>query len=144
LECLKAALTALCDELQFVNRSAVWETAPIGPSQPDYLNAVAVFETVLGPRPLLDLCLGIEHDAGRQREERWGPRPLDLDILLYSDAELDAPGLRVPHPRMIERRFVLEPLAEAWPGVEIPGHGPVEWLLEAVADQEATRTTMEW
>ena len=95
--------------------------------------------TVLGPRPLLEGCLEIERDLGRERRERWGPRVLDLDLLLYAEAVIDLPGLRVPHPRMHERRFVLAPLAEAWPGVVIPGRGPVEGLLESVADQEATR-----
>lgn len=117
--------------------SSLWETAPIGgPPQDDYLNAVAVINTVLGPRPLLDHFLDIERSMGRERRERWGPRLIDLDILLYSDAVIDAPGLRVPHPRMTERRFVLAPLAEVWPGAEIPGHGRVENLLEAVAGQE--------
>jgi 2-amino-4-hydroxy-6-hydroxymethyldihydropteridine diphosphokinase len=122
----------------------VWETAPIGPEQPDYLNAVVVLDTLLGPRPLLEACLAIEHGAGREPRERWGPRLLDLDILLYGDAVLDAPGLTVPHPRMHERRFVLAPLAQAWPGAEIPGHGPVEELLATVTDQEASRSKRQW
>lgn len=118
--------------------SSLWETAPIGgPPQGDYLNAVVVLHTVLGPRPLLDGCLEIERSAGRVRRERWGPRVLDLDLLLYSDAVIVAPGLRVPHPGMRERRFVLAPLAEAWPGAVIPGHGRVEELVEAVVDQAA-------
>lgn len=116
----------------------MWETAPVGgPPQDHYLNAVAVIQTVLGPRPLLDRCLDIERSVGRVQRERWGPRLIDLDILLYSDAVIDAPGLRVPHPRMTERRFVLAPLAEVWPGAEIPGHGSVDELLDVVADQEA-------
>lgn len=122
----------------------MWETAPIGPDQPDYLNAVAVLETLLGPRPLLRWCLDIEVRTGRVRRERWGPRPLDLDILLYSDAEIDADGLMIPHPRMTRRRFVLEPLAEAWPGAMVPGHGTVEELLPAVSDQKVRRTDLEW
>jgi 2-amino-4-hydroxy-6-hydroxymethyldihydropteridine diphosphokinase len=88
--------------------------------------------------------LDIEGLAGRVRRERWGPRVIDLDILLYGDAELDTPGLQIPHPRMAGRRFVLEPLAEAWPGVLVPGHGAVEHLLESVADQEAVPTDLEW
>jgi len=95
--------------------------------------------TVLGPRPVLDGCLEIERAAGRQRRERWGPRVLDLDMLLYSDAVIDAPGLRVPHPRMTERRFVLAPLAEVWPSATVPGHGRIANLLPAVGDQEARR-----
>jgi 2-amino-4-hydroxy-6-hydroxymethyldihydropteridine diphosphokinase len=80
--------------------------------------------------------LDIERSVGRKRRERWGPRLLDLDLLLYGDATINAPGLRVPHPRMADRRFVLGPLAEVWPGAEVPGHGVVEDLLDAVADQE--------
>lgn len=110
-----------------------------GPPQGPYLNAVVVMHTVLGPRPLLGGCLEIEREAGRERRERWGPRVLDLDLLLYADAVIDVPGLRIPHPRMVERRFVLAPLAEAWPGVEIPGLGSVEDLLADVSDQKARR-----
>jgi 2-amino-4-hydroxy-6-hydroxymethyldihydropteridine diphosphokinase len=120
--------------------SGVWETAPIGgPPQDDYLNAVVVVRTLLGPVPLMRRLLAIEAGAGRQRGERSAPRTLDLDLLLYGDAEVDAPGLTVPHPRMHVRRFVLEPLAEAWPGAMIPGHGPVEELLETVQDQRVER-----
>ena len=119
--------------------SSLWETAPIGDvPQEDYLNAVALLDTVRGPRPLLDAFLRIEAEAGRERRERWGPRTLDLDLLLYGDAEITAPGLRVPHPRMTERRFVLEPLAEVWPEAVVPGHGLVVDLLAAVGDQMVT------
>jgi len=134
-------LTAAVEELgklgDVLAVSSVWETAPIGgPPQDDYLNAVVVVHTVLGPRPLLETCLDIERSVGRKRRERWGPRLLDLDLLLYGDSTINAPGLRVPHPRMADRRFVLGPLAEVWPGAEVPGHGVVEDLLDAVADQE--------
>jgi 2-amino-4-hydroxy-6-hydroxymethyldihydropteridine diphosphokinase len=125
-------------------RSSIWETAPIGPEQPDYFNAVVVLETVLGPVPLLEHCLLIEQEMGRERRERWGPRIIDIDLLLYADAQLDIPGLTIPHPRMYDRRFVLEPLAEAWPRVDIPGHGRVEDLLDAVTDQVVERTDLEW
>lgn len=119
--------------------SSLWETAPIGDvPQEDYLNAVALLDTVRGPRPLLDAFLRIEAEAGRERRERWGPRTLDLDLLLYGDAEITAPGIRVPHPRMTERRFVLEPLAEVWPEAVVPGHGLVVDLLAAVGDQMVT------
>lgn len=122
----------------------MWETAPIGPEQAPFLNAVLVVDTILGPRPLLEACLEIEREAGRERRERWGPRELDLDILLYGDAEISAEGLVVPHPRLAERRFVLAPLAEAWPGAMVPGKGAVEDLLRVVAEQEAERTELEW
>ncbi len=93
---------------------------------------------------MLERCLEIERRGGRQRRERWGPRLIDLDILLYGDAEIDAPTLRVPHPRLAERRFVLAPLSEAWPAAPVPGYGLVEDLLPAVADQGAVRTELEW
>jgi 2-amino-4-hydroxy-6-hydroxymethyldihydropteridine diphosphokinase len=126
--------------------SSLWETAPIGDiPQGDYLNAVVVLDTVAGPRPLLAEFLGIEADAGRERRERWGPRPLDLDLLLCGDAVIDTPGLQVPHPRMTGRRFVLEPLAEVWPDAVVPGRGAVATLLAGVQDQGVRRVDgAEW
>ncbi len=126
--------------------SSLWETAPVGgPAQGPFLNAVVVVQTVAGPRPLLDACGDLERRAGRERRERWGPRTLDLDLLLYGDAEIDEPGLRVPHPGIPHRRFVLAPLAEAWPQAVVPGVGVVEDLLAAVADQEAVAVAgPEW
>ncbi len=119
--------------------SSLYETAPIGgPAQGPFLNAVVVVETALAPRALLDLCLAAEREAGRRRLVRWGPRSLDLDLLLYGRTVVDEPGLRVPHPRLAERRFVLEPLAEAWPGAALPDGTPVADLLAGVADQEAS------
>jgi 2-amino-4-hydroxy-6-hydroxymethyldihydropteridine diphosphokinase len=118
--------------------SSLYETAPVGgPAQGPFLNAVVVLETTLAPRALLDHCLTVERETGRRRRVRWGPRPLDLDLLLYDRAVVDEPGLRVPHPRLAARRFVLEPLAEAWPGVTLPDGTPVAALLIGVADQEA-------
>ncbi len=125
--------------------SSIWETAPVGDiPQADYLNAVVLLDTIAGPRPLLTSFLEIEAEAGRERRERWGPRTLDLDLLLYGDAEVDVPGLQVPHPRMAERRFVLEPLAEVWPNAVIPGRGAVAGLLTAVGDQVVERTEADW
>jgi 2-amino-4-hydroxy-6-hydroxymethyldihydropteridine diphosphokinase len=118
--------------------SSLFETAPVGgPEQGPFLNAVAVVETSLEPRALLDLCLGAEREAGRERRVRWGPRSLDLDLLLYGCETVDEPGLRVPHPRLAARRFALEPLVEAWPEAALPDGTPVASLLAAVADQEA-------
>jgi 2-amino-4-hydroxy-6-hydroxymethyldihydropteridine diphosphokinase len=120
--------------------SSLWETAPVGgPEQGDFLNAVVCLSTVLGPVPLIEGLLEIELAHGRERREPWMPRTLDLDLLLYGDAVIEAPGISVPHPRMTERRFVLEPLAEAWPGAIVPGHGVVEDLLPAVADQRCDK-----
>lgn len=125
--------------------SSLWETAPIGDiPQGDYLNAAVVVDTVTGPRPLLEAFLTIEAEAGRERRQQWGPRTLDLDLLLYGDATIDAPGLRVPHPRMMERRFVLAPLAEVWPDAVVPGHGGIGDLLAAVQDQMVTLVEADW
>jgi len=112
--------------------------------QPDYLNAVVVLATVLGPRPLLRRCLEIEQEAGRLRRQRWGPRVIDLDLLLYGDAVIDGEGLRVPHPGLVERHFVLAPLCEVWPSAPVPGHGIAADLLEAVTNQVVTQTELEW
>lgn len=87
-------------------------------------------------RRLLEAGKAVEAATGRQTRVRWGPRTLDVDVLLHGEEIVDEPGLRVPHPRMAERRFVLEPLAEAWPDAEVPGLGPVTSLLEGVMEQE--------
>ena len=103
--------------------------------QPDFINAVALVETTLSPRDLLDALLAIERSFGRTRldGERWGPRTLDLDLLLHGDAMIDEPGLRVPHPHLHERAFALLPLAEIAPEVEIPGIGMVGKLAAGMA-----------
>lgn len=97
--------------------SSVYETAPVGgpAGQDDYLNIVAELETTLSPRELLELAHRLEEGAGRVRTVRWGPRTLDVDVLLVEGVVLDEPDLVVPHPRMWERRFVVEPLAELAP-----------------------------
>ena len=96
--------------------SGTWETAPVPSDQPAYLNAAVAVETALAPLELLAVLKAIEHAFGRRPERRWGPRPLDLDILLYGGERVELPGLEVPHPRILERAFVLAPLAEVWPG----------------------------
>jgi 2-amino-4-hydroxy-6-hydroxymethyldihydropteridine diphosphokinase len=114
--------------------SSLRETDPVGfEDQPRFLNGAAAVETALVPRDLLDVLLGIERQLGRTREgPRFGPRLIDLDLLLYGDAQVDEPGLTVPHPRLHERRFALEPLAELAPGLVVPGRGPVEELLRGL------------
>jgi 2-amino-4-hydroxy-6-hydroxymethyldihydropteridine diphosphokinase len=113
--------------------STLRETDPVGVTeQPKFLNGVAALETELTPRELLDVLLAVERKLGRERRERWGPRTIDLDLLLYGDRTLDEPGLAVPHPRLHERRFVLEPLAELDAGLSVPGRGPVKALLAAL------------
>ncbi len=103
--------------------------------QPDFINAVALVETALAPRDLLDGLLAIERAFGRVRldGERWGPRTLDLDLLLYADEAIDEPGLRVPHPHLHERAFALLPLAEIAPDARIPGVGSVAAIAAGMA-----------
>jgi 2-amino-4-hydroxy-6-hydroxymethyldihydropteridine diphosphokinase len=110
------------------------ETEPVGVGQqPLYLNGVAELETTLTARELLDRLLAVEQRFGRIRvPSEHGPRTLDLDLLLYGDEVIDEPGLTVPHPRLHERRFVLEPLAELAPGLVVPGRGDVESLLRGL------------
>jgi len=110
--------------------STLRETDPVGVvDQPRFLNGAALVETALGPRELLDALLAIERELGRVRDRRWGPRTIDLDLLVYGDLELDEPGLTVPHPRLHERRFALEPLAELDPELTIPGRGQVRDVI---------------
>lgn len=114
-----------------VRLSAIRETEPWGyEEQPPFLNAVAEVETELEPRALLDRLLAVERELGRERSgPRWGPRTVDLDLLLYGDLAIDEPGLTVPHPHLTERLFVLEPLAELAPARKIPGNGTVSQAL---------------
>jgi len=111
--------------------STLRETEPVGYlDQPLFLNGVVRVETELPPRELLATLLEVERELGRDRSgRRFGPRTVDLDLLLYDDVELDEEGLTVPHPRLHERRFVLEPLAELAPRLVVPGVGPLEALL---------------
>ncbi|MFV0663342.1 2-amino-4-hydroxy-6-hydroxymethyldihydropteridine diphosphokinase [Denitromonas sp.] len=129
------ALAALPDT-SFIARSSNYRTAPVGVSgQPDYINAVAKIETHLSPMALLVALLDIEARSGRTRDFAMAPRTLDLDLLLYGDQRIALPGLQVPHPRMHQRAFVLVPLAELAPTLDIPDAGPIDRLLATVADQ---------
>jgi 2-amino-4-hydroxy-6-hydroxymethyldihydropteridine diphosphokinase len=126
-------LLAAEDGIEVLELSELRETAPVGVvDQPEFLNGALAVETSLAPRDLLDVLLRVERELGRVREERWGPRTIDLDLLVYGDETVDEPGLRVPHPRLHERRFALEPLAEIEPELAIPGHGKVSDLLAAI------------
>jgi 2-amino-4-hydroxy-6-hydroxymethyldihydropteridine diphosphokinase len=119
---------------EIVRRSRLYRTAPVGyVDQPDFVNACALVETSLAPRELLDALLAVEQRRGRVRGLPNGPRTLDLDIVLYGDAVVDEPGLRIPHPRAHERAFVLVPLVEVWPDAVIPGHGSARECLRKVA-----------
>lgn len=111
-------------------RSGLYRNPPMGPvPQPDYVNAVVALETTLSPLELLDRLQAVEQVHGRVRIEHWGPRTLDLDLLLYAERIIDEPRLQVPHPGLHERPFVLYPLAEIAPQLNIPGRGSLaEWL----------------
>ena len=118
--------------IEVVAVSSLRSTRPVGyEAQPDFLNGAVQIETELDPGPLLDRLLAIERRFGRVRGvgPRFGPRALDLDLLLYGEEVVDEPGLQIPHPRLHERRFALEPLAELDPTLEIPGRGSVQALL---------------
>ena len=124
---IRAALDALPG---VVGISELRETDPVGVvDQPPFLNGAVALETELGARELLERLLEIERELGRERRERWGPRTIDLDLLLYGAETIDEPGLTVPHPRLHERRVALEPLLELDPGLESPGRGRVDDLL---------------
>ena len=111
-------------------RSRLYRTRPMGPQdQPDFVNAAAGFLTLLNARDLLDALLGIEQAMGRNRQERWGPRVIDLDLISMAGEIIDEPGLTVPHPGVSSRNFVLYPLADIAPTLAIPGHGTVSELL---------------
>ena len=134
------AVGALSEHGSLVRVSSVYETAPIGgPEQDSYLNAVVVLDTKLTARQLLDVCLDIEHRFGRERQVQWGPRTIDLDLLLYGSESIVERGLTVPHPRLTERRFVLEPLLEVWPNAALPDGRHLTEFVAAVAGQEVRR-----
>ena len=117
-------------ELALVAVSPVYQTAPVGgPQQPDYLNAVLIATTTLPAHAVLERCHGVEAVFGRVRDQTWGPRTLDLDIIVYGDVVSDDPELTLPHPRAHERAFVLAPWHDIDPDAEIPGWGQVSDLL---------------
>jgi 2-amino-4-hydroxy-6-hydroxymethyldihydropteridine diphosphokinase len=128
---LRQALQALraLPGVELVAVSSLYRSAPIDAQGPDFFNAVARLRTSLTPEDLLRALQTIEQQHGRQRPYRNAPRTLDLDLLLYGPLQLDTPTLTLPHPRMHLRAFVLRPLGEIAPSVEIPGLGPIaEWL----------------
>lgn len=119
---------------QLVAHSSLYLSEPWGETdQPPFVNAVSVLDTVLEPGQLMVSLLDLEREMGRVREaRRWGPRRIDLDLLVYGGIRQHVPGLTLPHPRLHERAFVLVPLAEVAPDLEIPGRGPVRKLLARV------------
>jgi 2-amino-4-hydroxy-6-hydroxymethyldihydropteridine diphosphokinase len=141
---VRAAIAAL-DEvggLRVAQCSSLYRSTPVGPGmdgQPDYINAVVGIDTALSPAALLDALFAIELHFGRQRSVRNAARTLDLDLLLYGEDIVDQPGLQVPHPRMHQRAFVLQPLAEVAPDTLIPGQGRADALSHALPEQGITR-----
>ena len=135
---LRDACTRLETDVDILRRSSLYDTAPRGLlNQPWFLNQVIEAETELLPRQSMKLLLRIEREMGRKRTVRNGPRLIDLDLLLYASAVIDAKGLLVPHPRMGERRFVLEPLAEIAPDLRHPVTGQsIKQMLASVMDQQ--------
>jgi 2-amino-4-hydroxy-6-hydroxymethyldihydropteridine diphosphokinase len=137
-----AAFGALANlnESRVVHTSSLYRTAPVGNTeQPEFINAVAALETTLAPEALLDALLDVEQRFGRIRAEKNGPRTLDLDLLLYNELELDLPRLTLPHPRLHLRAFVLLPLAEISPKMQLPRRGTIAAWLPAVANQGISR-----
>ncbi len=117
-------------------KSSLYETEPWGlKNQPNYYNGVLKIATTLKPLLLLSACWEAENALGRQREIKWGPRTMDIDILLYASEELDLPRLKIPHPYMTERLFVLKPLLEISPDLLIPGKGPAADYLKNLPNQ---------
>jgi 2-amino-4-hydroxy-6-hydroxymethyldihydropteridine diphosphokinase len=142
LDYLQGGLDGLFDtpRLVFVAVSPVYETTPVGgPEQPDYLNAVTIGATTLPARAVLERCHSLEDAFGRVRGERWGPRTLDLDLIVYGDEVSESPGLTLPHPRAHERAFVLAPWYDTDPDAELPGCGKVADLLKALGTTGVAR-----
>jgi 2-amino-4-hydroxy-6-hydroxymethyldihydropteridine diphosphokinase len=131
VEAMAAALKLLDADsnTDVVAVSSLYRTPPWGKTdQPDFFNAAAALETTLTPRELIDLCLASERALKRERLERWGPRIIDIDILTFGDLQVDEPGLQIPHPRMLERAFVLVPLVEIAPKLAVSGKPVTAWL----------------
>jgi 2-amino-4-hydroxy-6-hydroxymethyldihydropteridine diphosphokinase len=136
---LRRALESLAaaGDVEVARVSSVYETAPVGMTeQPDFLNLVAGVRTALGPHALLRRCLAVEDALGRVREERWGPRLIDVDVLLYEDEVSDTEELVLPHPEMLNRAFVLMPLLELEPGLRMPDGSLISDALDALGEED--------
>ena len=142
------ALDALSshESCRLIAVSQLYRTPPWGKlDQADFFNCCALIETALGPESLLDLCLDIERGMKRVRNERWGPRTIDIDVLTYGEATIDTARVEIPHPRMTERAFVLMPLADIVPQMVVEGRAVSDWLQDA--DKDGIRMTnkkREW
>lgn len=127
---IDSAVAEIAKIIEVTHLSTNHETDPVGgPDQPKYLNAVLIAESLLAPDELLKALLAIESRLGRVRDIHWGPRTIDLDLIIVNDEKIDSPDLVLPHPRAHERRFVLEPWAEIDPEAVLPGHGRIEEIL---------------
>ena len=130
---IDSAVAELAKIIEITHLSTNHETDPVGgPEQPKYLNAIAIAETELDPRELLIVMLEIENKLGRKREVHWGPRTIDLDLIVFGDEIIDSEVLVLPHPRAHERKFVLEPWLEIDPNGYIPGIGEIESILQRI------------
>ena len=130
---IELAISLLELSTDLISRSKLYSTKPVGgPLQPDYINAVAIIDSELPAHDLLDLLHGIEKSMGRVRNERWGPRVIDLDLITYGDLQSDDESLTLPHPRAHERRFVLDPWLEIDPDAYLPAHGLVREILAKI------------
>lgn len=136
------ALAAL-PQTRLLARSRLYRSVAVGPAQPDYLNACALLETGLAPLALLDALQAIEAAHQRVRSVRWGPRTLDLDLLLYGDQTLSQPRLTVPHAQLCLRNFVLYPLAEVWPDARLPDGRSIDSLLAGCTMEGLTPLSSE-
>jgi len=142
---VRSALAALdrIESTRLCAASSLFRSAPVGVlDQPEFVNAVARVTTSLEPRLLLHHLLALEQDRGRVRTVRNGPRTLDLDLLLFDSDRIDEPGLVIPHPRMHERAFVLIPLFEIAPDLDIPGQGPISDLIERIDTRGVVRLSV--
>ena len=142
LQQLHLALEALnqLPESRLLDASPIYRSSPVGPSdQPDFLNMAAKLETDLRPLALLDQLLAIEESQGRVRDQVWGPRVIDLDLLVFGDRTLDEPRLKVPHPELANRDFVLQPLLDLDPDLTLPDGTAVGELREHCPDNQLTR-----
>ncbi len=128
------------EHIRVRKQSSLYETAPVGVTdQSWFINLVAQVDTDLDPQALLGLVLAVERGLGRVRMQRWGPRTVDIDILLYNDVQLDTPALAIPHPEMTRRRFVLEPLLEIAPDAALPGGRRLAVFLDGVRHQSLSK-----